>query len=245
VDWLGKRTRTAASNPGWRKWLLSDPTCPHWYTAERFERLVAAYLAHDLDRGRERTVREFVAEFGGLTGTAKQKKVLDQTGLSRLGLSALRDGDGLDHGRTKQLLSAMQQHSRPVKPAALGVIGREHLVQRFEALGCEMGTFQYRKLPGVTDGVPSVVETAFAWNPEAEARRLVTGVNWSPGIVNPFRQLGRFGSSLDSVLERQRAGRDEPIVLALHMACPRVDYTDRGKSAVVLGGDTEEGEAEA
>jgi hypothetical protein len=243
VDWFGERTRTAAGNPGWRKWLPSDPTCPHWYTAERFERLVAANLAHDLDGGRERTVRELVAEFAGLTGTAKQKAVLDQTGLSRLGLSALRDGDGLDHARTGQLLSAMQQHTRPVKPAALGVIGREHLAQRFEALGCVMETFEYRKATGVTEGVPWLADTAFAWHPEAEARRLVTGVNWSPGIVNPFRQLGRFGSSLDSVLEQQRAGRDEPVVLALHLACPRVDYTDRGKSAVVIGGDTE-GEAE-
>jgi hypothetical protein len=86
------------------------------------------------------------------------------------------------------------------------------------------------------------METAFAWCPDAEMRRLVTGVNWSPGIVNPFRQLGRFGQSLDSVLERQRAGRDEPVVFVLHGACPRVNYTDRGKSAVVIGGDAREEE---
>jgi len=52
-----------------------------------------------------------------------------------------------------------------------------------------------------------------------------------------------MGQSLDAVLEQQRAGRDEPIVLVLHMACPRVGYTDRGKSAVVIGGSDEETEA--
>ena len=69
-------------------------------------------------------------------------------------------------------------------------------------------------------------------------------MNWSPGIVNPFRELGKFGQSLDSVLEQQRAGRDEPVVLVLHMACPRVEYTDRGKSAVVIDGDEEPKEEE-
>ena len=43
-----------------------------------------------------------------------------------------------------------------------------------------------------------------------------------------------FGDSLDSLLERQWAGDDEPVVLVLHLACPRVEYTDRGKSAVVV-----------
>jgi DNA topoisomerase VI subunit B len=36
------------------------------------------------------------------------------------------------------------------------------------------------------------------------------------------------------VLSQQRADRDEPVVVLLHLACPRVEYTDRGKSAVVV-----------
>ena len=61
----------------------------------------------------------------------------------------------------------------------------------------------------------------------------MTGVNWSPGIVNPFRQLGRFGESLDTVLDtvlaQQRTGRDEPVVLVLHMSCPRRRLIFQGK----------------
>ena len=67
-----------------------------------------------------------------------------------------------------------------------------------------------------------------------DERRLVTGVNWSPGIINPFRQLGSYGESLDSILQQQRVGRDEPVIFVLHVACPRVEYLDRGKSAVVV-----------
>jgi hypothetical protein len=105
-------------------------------------------------------------------------------------------------------------------------------------MGCEMDSFDYRKVTGEDAGLPWVVETAFGWLGEDadDDRRLITGVNWSPGIVNPFRQLGRMGQSMDAVLQEQRAGRFEPVVLMLHMACPRVEYTDRGKSAVVVRG---------
>jgi len=148
----------------------------------------------------------------------------------------LRNGDGLDSKKTAALLAAMKAHSKPVKPAALGIIGTEHLAAQFKALGADMETFKYGKVVGVTDAVPWIFETAFAWHPNAQDRRLITGVNWSPSIVNPFRELGQFRQSLDAILEQQRAGSDAPIVLALHFACARVEYTDRGKSAVVIAG---------
>jgi DNA topoisomerase VI subunit B len=179
-------------------------------------------------------VREFVSEFRGLTGTAKQKKVLEATGLGREPLPALLNGTALDSDKVEDLLAAMQTHSKPVKPQILGIIGKDHFHQRFEVAGCEMESFDYKKVVDTTDGVPWVVETAFGWCPEADSRRLVTGVNWSPGIINPFRELGSYGGSLDTVLSQQRADQDEPVILVLHMACARVEYTDRGKSAVVV-----------
>jgi hypothetical protein len=197
--------------------------------------LIAGYVADDEDGGRDRTVREFVAEFRGLSGTAKQKKLLEATGLGRASLSGLRNGDGLDQAAVINLLDAMRAQSRPVKPAQLGVIGEAHLRQRFEAAGCQMESFQCKRVAGCTDNIPWVIETGFGWCPETSQRRLVTGVNWSPGIINPFRVLGRFGASLDTILSQARADADEPVILVLHMACPRVEYLDRGKSAVVVG----------
>jgi DNA topoisomerase VI subunit B len=240
VDWHGHKTEVLATNPGWKKWLPCHPTSAHWYDLERFTRLIAAYIAHDADRGLDRTVRAFVAEFDGLTGSAKQTRVLDEVGLKRAPLSALaRDGD-VDRAAAGHLLAAMRKHSRPVKPARLGVLGKEVLRRRFEALGCQPESFTYKSRlwnpERESDDVPWVEEVAFGYCPWATSRRLVTGVNWSPGILNPFRELGRFGQSLDSVMETCRVGRNEPVVILLHIACPRVEYTDRGKSAVVIGG---------
>jgi hypothetical protein len=98
-----------------------------------------------------------------------------------------------------------------------------------------METFKYATRRGVADGLPCVVETAFAWR-EKGSRRFIVGVNWSPGILNPFRSLGH--QSLDAVLTDQWVGDDEDMALLIHVVHPRVEYTDRGKSAVVMGRNT-------
>jgi hypothetical protein len=234
LTWFGERSGVPATDPTWRKWRPSDPTCPHWYTPQHLERLIAAYLAHDGERGRERTFREFVAEFRGLSGSLKQKAVLAATGLQRAPLARLCQSGTVDRSAISALLDAMVAQTRPVKPEALGIIGKDHLRRRLETVGCEMASFRYKQVKSTTAGLPWVIETGFAWCPDLTRRRLITGVNWSPGIVNPFRALGPYGQSLDTVLSQQRADRDEPVVLLLHLACPRVEYTDRGKSAVVV-----------
>jgi DNA topoisomerase VI subunit B len=247
IDWNGNSTRIRATNPDWAKWRPSDPTSPHWYDDDRLTRLMGAYIARDQDRGREpRTVREFISEFRGLSGTAKQKLVLDEAGASRVALSAFFGNGSINRPRVAKLLAAMQKHSRPVKPRDLGLIGEEHLRAKFLATGADERTFRYSRQFVMAGDVPQVVEVAFGYCPKGDdGRQLVAGVNWSPGINNPFRVLGHYGQSLDNYLSEQRAGNpDEPITLLIHMACPRVDYTDRGKSALVISGAWSAEEAE-
>jgi hypothetical protein len=101
--------------------------------------------------------------------------------------------------------------------------------------GGDPKSFQYKKLMGIDNGAPWIAETCFAYCPdENRSRRIITGVNWSPGIKNPFRSLGTAGRSLDSLLENLYAGDEEPVVLVLHLSCPRIQYADRGKSTVVI-----------
>jgi DNA topoisomerase VI subunit B len=239
VDLFGERRSVQATNPTWKKWQPSDLPSVHWYPLDRFQRAIVGYLRDDECKGRVRTLREFVADFAGLAGSGKQKAVLESVDLLRTNLSALRNGDGLDEAKVAALLQAMKDVTRPIRPAAMGVIGREHIAKCFQALNCDMETFVYHKTLGSHDGVPWVRETAFAATEagldlaeDAEPRRLITGVNWSPAIINPFRLLG--DASLDSVLQEQRAGSSEPVLILLHLACPRVSYVDRGKSAIVV-----------
>ena len=237
ASWNGEACiMSEASDPGWgeKKWRACDPTSAHWYDADRFTRYIAAHIARDQDHGQDHTVREFIAELRGLTGSVKQKAVLDEVGASRTSLSAFF-AEGKNPDGIARLLAACQKHTRPVKPAELGYIGEAHLRQTLLTLGAQEGMIKYKK-KALThpDGMPCVIETAFGWRPNANDRRIVVGVNWSAAIGNPFPSLGSYGKSLSSILADQRAQHHEPIVFVLHYTCPRVQFVDRGKSAVRL-----------
>jgi hypothetical protein len=239
--WNGHEILDAkATDPHWQKWMPSQPTSAHWYDLSRFRRYMAAHIAN---RGKI-TVREFVTEFDGMSGTAKQKAVLAETDSAHMSLHSYFGVRKANTENIEKLLAAVKRHTKPVRPAALGNIGQNHLFARMEATGGEPKTFKYVRTFGETDGLPRIVECAFGIHREGLAadgngpRRIeISGVNWSPGIRNPFLQLGRAGESLDSVLARVKANTEAPIISMLHVVCPRVQYTDRGKSAIVVEGE--------
>src|SRR5260370_1165668 len=140
VTWNDERcVDFRASDPGWSKWRPSYPTSAHWYDVARLSRLMRAHIARDQDHARDpRTVREFISGFRFLSGSAKQKQVLDEVGASRLSLPEFYGNS--DHVNTEgiaKLLDAMQRQSRPVNPQELGCIGKGHLAARFKAAGAE------------------------------------------------------------------------------------------------------------
>jgi DNA topoisomerase VI subunit B len=242
VSWNGEvMVDIKASNPAWSKWMPSWPTAAHWYDQSRFRRYMAAHIAN---RG-DITVREFISEFRGMTGTAKQKAVLAETGASHVSLHNFFGLHKVKIGNIASLLASLKMHSKKVPPGELGVIGKDHFYRRMEAAGGDPRTFTYNRSPsGERGGIPRVVEFAFGIHRDglsnagrAPSRKVITGVNWSPGINNPFRQLGRSGEGLDGILAELRANTAQPVMAALHLACPRVTYTDRGKSAIVVEGD--------
>lgn len=242
VDWFGQAGEWQATDTAWDKWRPDKPTSPHWYEQAHFERLVAAYVTAGRDTGTDRLVSEFLAEFDGLSGSIKRGRVLADADMKRARLSDLVSGDRLDGPRIAMLREAMQRHTRPVKSRRLGVIGEEHFRQRFLELGILPESFQYaRHLE--KDGSPAVVETAFGRKAdededesENQTRHIFAGANWSMAIGNPFRTFGDTGEGLEAVLADQRSGRGQPIVFALHLAAPRVEWKDRGKSSLSVEG---------
>jgi hypothetical protein len=237
LDWFGTKTTWKATASTWEKWLPSRPTSPHWYERQHLERLIGAYITHDREAGTDRLVSEFVSEFDGLSGSQKRSKVLSESELRRVQLSELVNGDRLDSQRIEKLLDAMRTHTRPVKPRRLGIIGEDHFRQRLLAMGVQPESFRYkRKLS--KDGLPWVLESAFGWlgQDAPDDRRIYTGANWSAALGNPFRSFGPTGEGLETLLANMRATSSEPVVFVLHLAHPRVEYTDRGKSAFVIGG---------
>ncbi len=250
LDWFGKKTVWKATLPGWEKWKPCQPTSSHWYEPPNLERLIGAYITRDRERGTNRLVSDFVAEFDGLSGSGKRTKVLEAAGLKRVKLSELVLDEQLDGGRIKRLLAAMQAHSRPVKSERLGVIGEDHLRQRLLGMGVLPESFRYARKIAKAEKVktvdsaadkkasliPWVLETAFGYmGPDApDSRRIYAGVNWSAALGNPFRSFGGTGEGLETVLSELRATSQEPVVYALHLAQPCVEFLDRGKSALAI-----------
>jgi hypothetical protein len=252
LDWFGAKTTWEATDPPWQKWRPHQPTSPHWYEQRHLERLIGAYITHEREVEADRLVSEFVAEFDGLTRSGKRTKVLTEAGLKRARLSDLVKDGHLDGERIALLLAAMKRQTRPVNPKRLGLIGEEHLKRRLLAMGVKPESFSYEKelsKPKSTNSqnaagdkasfpdVPHVLEAAFGYLGGQGARRIYTGANWSAAIKNPFRAFGASGEGLDTVLAKLFVSRVEPVVYVLHLACPRVEYTDRGKSALVIGGE--------
>src|SRR5262249_1234154 len=120
----------AATNPGWNKWRPRNPTSPHWYDEARLQRYLAAHVARDRDLGQSPTGREFIAEFRGPSGTAVQRRTLNEVGCSHESLASFFGTDRVNHAGVTKLLAVMQKSSKPVKPQLLGVIGRDHLKTR-------------------------------------------------------------------------------------------------------------------
>lgn len=231
LKWNGKtRVAATATNPHWDKWRPNDPQVARWYNTESFSRLIAACVAHDQDHGRDRTVRDFIEQFRGLARTDVRARVLDGVDAARM---TLRDFFAKPQ-LVSELLYLMIRNTKPVAAKDLGLLGKDHFIARFEALDVDPPTFQYKRaLLDTADG-PYAIETAFGYCPERASERVqILGVNWSPSLINPFRLLTAY-AGLDSLLSEQRAGADEPIVLVLHIAAPRVAYTDKAKSALAL-----------
>jgi len=222
----------SSTTPDWRKWAPGDPTSPHWYTSDRLRALIAAYLAEERDGGKVRTVREFVSEFKGLAGTAKQKRVTEAVGLTGAPLAALVSGDDIDRERVTALLGAMQAEARPVKPSALGVIGEEHFTPWLAGGGVVAAdSVRYAKRQGTTaEGLPFVVEVALGVNTPTYSgcgRDLFVGLNWAPALKVPFENLHHL-------LAENYVDQHDPLAVVVHLACPLLEFTDRGKSKLEL-----------
>jgi DNA topoisomerase VI subunit B len=226
--------------PNWSKWRGSDPIPIHWFDEQAFTRLLAAQVNRDRQLGRRsRPLRQVIGEFHGLSGTAKRAAILAELGAERLSLAEFYlDGERVNAAGVRHLLWAMRRHSRAVKAAALGVIGREHFHQVIIDEGGDADTFRYHKIqPEDTDGLPFVVEAAFGGKEQQYGDcRVLTGVNWSASIGGvPFR-FPDYGG-IDRVLASQRIYYTSPAIVAVHVATPLPSFADRGKAAILLTRD--------
>ena len=235
----GSRACSARSTAGRRRtWTgesgrQSSPTCPHWYEPTDLERLIGAYITQDRRTGRERTVREFVSEFRGLSGSAKCKQVLEAADLSRASLTALLIDDGLDSITSGRGACSPPCRSRRSPSPRSSWASSAESTSRAPGGTTHQESFQYKLVRSLRGGMPQVTEVAFGvlgdqtWPREANRWHQLVVELGQP--VSHARRTGRARLAIDRSALWTRCSR----VLLLHVAHPRVVDRDRGKSSVV------------
>lgn len=204
------------------KWTAAQPTSAHWYTPARLRDLVAGTITSG---GGATTVRDFVAKFDGLSATAKRKAVTDACGLSGVALNDLVAAGDVATPLVAGLHGAMCRAAKAVKAERLGVLGRDHLqgaLAHPESVRCAP------PVKGMTaDGLPFVLEVAFGYLGYGDIRRVTTGLNFSPTLGVPFAEL-------EAALGDNRIDSHDPVEVVVHLACPRLEFTDDGKTRLRL-----------
>jgi hypothetical protein len=212
-----------ATNPEWRKWHVGKPTPAHWYNLSQLRTLIAAHLTRDP----KTTLRQFVAQFAGLTGTQKPKAVVETANVGAL-LTDLVLDTGIDEAASLRLLHAMRDASRPPKPTALGVIGRGHLDAWIAAQGFDSMLTQYRSasgalhVPGVPGEWPYVLEVAVAVLRSEVPLQLHVAINWSAVM--------RTQAMVERHLAVAQIEPDDPLLVVVSIAVAEAPFSDHGKA---------------
>jgi len=228
VTFILNDTRYEATDPTWTKWTTDLPTSAHWYNTETLSDLVAGYLAKERQNGQnKKSVREFVSEFRGLSGTAKQKKVTED--FYRADLSMFEKAGDIDRESLKNLLLKMQSECVAPKPQMLGIIGKDHITKWILSQGGAEPSITYNIRKGFDDGLPYVFEFGFAVKTDSTLRRTqLSGLNWSPcvgDVPDP---------TLRQAIQEASINPRDPVIFLVHIAKPRFEFMDRGKTKIEL-----------
>jgi hypothetical protein len=223
--------------PGtWRKFLPTDLTSPWWYDRDALARLVFLHVALARAGGNNPTLRQFVQQFRGLSGTAASKRVCDQF----RAITRLSDFDGHEEA-VPALLLAMRRQARAPSPDVLGLVGEAHFRKRFDDwYGIKRHWYKQVRLK--SGGVPFVAETFVAETDEPGD--FFHGVNFSPTFDDPlagtfFTEQDISATGVGGFLQRAGAHphdeeRQATTAAAVHLICPSLVFLDKGKTRLRL-----------
>jgi hypothetical protein len=224
-----------------KKYVPSEPTSPHWYSADSLKGLVFNHIAHARAGGRDLPIGEFVRQFQGLSSTRKAKAVAECLPEHLTHLSSF----AAEPEMVGILLDVMQRESKPPKASALGWVGKEHFEAFFENTYEAIKEFNYKRNSGtLASGLPITIEFALARLGEDERGHLYCGTNFAPTFGDPlqgttlagpkFKANGIQGflSEGHALPKGERAWYETPtsVAVAAHIVTPAPMFLDRGKT---------------
>ena len=157
----------------WRKFLPTNPTPAHWYTADEFARLIHRIAAQAPDQPVGSLIQEF-------KGTSRNWRTI-QKAVSAKTVAQLADSAT----EISALHSALLTTNPAPKPEVLGRVGPDHFRQRLDDRFKIIGDrFWYKHQWGIADGMPYLIEVAIA---ETEhPSDVFYGLNYSVPFSDPL-----------------------------------------------------------
>ncbi|MBK8753008.1 MAG: hypothetical protein IPL99_15890 [Candidatus Competibacteraceae bacterium] len=228
----------------WRKFLPTDHTPAHWYSATEFKHLLHAKA----DSAPDQPLSDFIQEFKGLSRVwRKVAKAIPAKALSDL----LTVPDTIN-----VLHRAMQEHATAPRPDVLGRVGKDHFRQRMDeqfiiaqdAKGNDR--FWYKHQSGLADGQPYMIEVTIA-----ETERLggvFYGLNYSVPFSDPLSAThlvydggterleseGLHGLLREAgAISGSRFGKAINTTAAVHLVMPLLPTLDLGKTRLAISAE--------
>jgi hypothetical protein len=232
------RRHYKTTDPSWQKWRPSDFTSPLWYSPDDLKKLILSHVALAQDGGKDFTLREFVSQFRGLTSTSKQKEVTSRLPKIKRLSDFVTNGDA-NTDLIGQLLLHMQSLTKPVPPEKLGVIGEDHFKKVFGGKD-----LKYSRKMGTDNGIPFVVEVAYALDDTLEGVKFHFGLNFAPAGSDPLQdyRLSREtkretfeGHGIKGLCAQYKVSSWDKVHVVCHMTYPRFRFKDRGKTILEIG----------
>lgn len=124
---------------------------PHWYTVPQLVDQIAGLIRADGEDGRNRSIREYIGTFPGLSATRKQKEVYESAGLTATMLADLWPDRVPDTAQIASLYAAVCHATTAPPPEKLGCIGRRSMgdgIVRY--FGAREKGVQYAKRSGIS-----------------------------------------------------------------------------------------------
>ncbi|MFQ6041081.1 MAG: ATP-binding protein [Candidatus Poribacteria bacterium] len=229
-----------ARNLEFKKFLPTDLTSPQWYTAKDFASLIYGLVNAGYDKG----IRDFLSDFKNASSKTKQTEILSVfNGIYNL--SDLIQRKEL----IPELLRRMQTSITPQKQTVLGLLG-EDVFKTGIGARYSFEHFYYRKAENTFKideaEVPYILEMAVATgcerNNESTHLTVFVGINNSISYGNPFftneyfrystQRLSLQGWGLNGFLSQLKVDSYDPVVIVIHLVCPRLEYKDKSKTQI-------------
>jgi DNA topoisomerase VI subunit B len=214
-----------------------------WFSLDDFTELIEAIYRNLKTNRKDLSITQFIHDqrFKGLTSDKKASDIghelEDEYQVKRISQVVCRKD------LIKLFYQKIRDSSTIPSPDVVGEIGKKAICKRISQIFGPIKEFKYKPVrrnhseDNVTF-IPYVLEVAIAVVEDDCGRQLLTGINRSASIKNPFQgwdvplESGKIIQLTEGTLQKYEIDEDQNVVVVIHLTCPSVEVESGGKGKI-------------